>query len=170
MHTELYPNKTAAVYHDGATAEAAAMALEAAGLENVSVLRLAPGDSTVDQAIEPETGATRNTVTRDTMTGGAAGTAAGAAAAGTLAVTAPALLVRAPVVAPLIILGYGAAIGATAGAVRGLRLRETVLAGLVRDALDAGYYVIIVHAANDEAQRRAQAVIDDTVTEQTAHT
>jgi hypothetical protein len=97
MHTELYPNKTAAVYPDGDTAEAAAMAVDAADLENVSVLRLAPGDSTVEQAIEPETGATRNTVARDTLSGGAAGTAAGVAAAGTLAVTAPALFVSAPV-------------------------------------------------------------------------
>jgi hypothetical protein len=75
MHTELYPDKIAAVYPDGPAAEAAAMALEAADLANVSVARLAPGDSTVDQAIEPETRATRNTVTRDTLTGGAAGAA-----------------------------------------------------------------------------------------------
>ncbi len=170
MQTELYPNKIAAVYPDGPAAEAAAMALEAADLDNVSVLRLAPGDSLVDRTIEPETGAIRNTVIRDTISGGTAGTAAGAATAGALAVTAPALFVSAPVVAPLVILGYGALIGATAGAVRGLRLRETVLAGVVRDALEAGYYVIVVHAANAEAQRRAQAVVDDTVTEQTAQT
>ena len=170
MHTEQYPNKIAAVYPDGAAAEAAAMALEAARLNNTAVLRLAPGDSFVDRRIEPETGAIRDTVIRDTISGGAAGTAAGAATAGALAATTPALFVSAPVVAPLVILGYGALIGATAGAVRGLRLRETVLAGVVRDALDAGYYVIVVYAANAEAQRRAQAVVNDTVPEQTAQT
>jgi hypothetical protein len=42
------------------------------------------------------------------------------------------------VVGPPIILGYGALIGSTAGAIRGLRLRENLLADLVKDALKAG--------------------------------
>jgi len=169
MHTERYPHKVAAVYQDGAAAEAAAMALEAANLERVSVVRLAPGDSAVDLAIEPETVGARGTLVKDTAVGAAAGAAAGAVTGGAAALATPALFISAPVVGPLVVLGYGAMIGSAAGAIRGLRLRETVLASLVKDALNAGYHCIIVHAADEQAQRRAQSVVDATVTEVTAH-
>lgn len=75
----------------------------------------------------------------------------------------------APVVGPLVVLGYGAIIGAIPGAIRRLKLRKTMLATLVKDALNAGYYVVIVHAANAAAERRAQTVIDETMAEETAH-
>ena len=129
---------------------------------------LEPGDSDADRALEPDPAETRDTVTSDAVTGGAAGTLAGAAAAGAAAVVAPTLFVSAPVVGALVVLGYGAMIGGAAGAIHGLRLREGVLAGLVQDALKAGYYVVLVHAANDEAQRRAQGIVDETITEKTA--
>jgi hypothetical protein len=170
MQTEHYPHKIAAVYHDGTAAEAAAMALDAANLDDVSVVQLAPGDSAVDLAIEPETRSTRDTLVKDTAAGAAAGTAAGAVAGGAAALATPALFLSAPVVGPLIVLGYGAMIGSAAGAIRGLKMRENMLASLVKDALDAGYYCIIVHAANEDAEQRAREVIDATVTEETAHT
>ncbi|MGD2138627.1 MAG: hypothetical protein PVF08_10250 [Gammaproteobacteria bacterium] len=170
MQTENYPHKVVAVYKDGATAEAAAMALDAADLDDVTIVRLAPGDSAVDLAIEPETRGTRDTLVKDTVAGAAGGTAAGAVAGGAAALATPALFLSAPVVGPLIVLGYGAMIGSAAGAIRGLRMRETVLASLVKDALDAGCYCLIVHAANKEAEHRAREVVDATVTEETAQT
>lgn len=168
MRTELYPHKIAAVYPHGGAAEAAVMELNTANLDNVQVVLLAPGAGEAELAIEPDPTATRDTVTRDAVTGAAAGTLAGAAAAGAAAVVAPTLFVSAPVVGSLIVLGYGAVIGGTAGAIHGLRLREGVLAGLVKDALKAGYYVVLVHAADDEAQRRAREIVDETVTENMA--
>ena len=170
MQTEHYPHKIAAVYQDNTAAEAAAMALDAADLGDVTIVRLAPGDSAVDLAIEPETRGTRGTLVKDTLAGAAVGTAAGAVAGGAAALATPALFLSAPVVGPLVVLGYGAMIGSAAGAIRGLRMRENLLASLVKDALDAGYHCIIVHAANEEAEHRAQEVIDATVTEETART
>ncbi|MGD2055721.1 MAG: hypothetical protein PVJ15_02865 [Gammaproteobacteria bacterium] len=169
---ERYPHKVAAVYPDAATTESALLALGTAGLKNVVTIHLEPDMDTgdVDLAIEPEREQTRNAVARDTIAGGAAGTVAGAVAAGAASVVAPTLFVSAPVVGSLIVLGYGAMIGGMTGAIRGLKLRENVLAGLVKDALRAGCHVVIVHAAKEAAWEQIQAVIEATMTEETAHT
>ncbi len=163
-----YAHKVVAIYPDTAAAEAALMALGDARLGDTEVVQLMPGATNIDRAIQPEPDTSRDTMKRETVTGGAAGTATGALIAGVTEVLAPALFVSAPVVGPLIVLGYGALIGGIAGAVRGLRLREDVLKGLVRNALKAGYPVVIIHAASDEAQRKAKAVVGNTLAEQTA--
>ncbi len=170
MQRERYPHKVAAVYPDADAAEAATAALDGAAPGDVRIVRLAPGARDIDLAVEPEPDGTRDTVVGDVFAGSAAGTAAGAVVAGTATVVTPALFVSAPVLGPLIVLGYGTMIGSLAGAIRGLKVRETLLAGIVKDALKAGCHVVIVHAASDEARQRAQAVIDRTMTEQTAHT
>lgn len=59
-------------------------------------------------------------------------------------------------------------IGGAAGAIHGLKVREGVLCGLVQDALKAGYYVVLAHAANDGAQHRAEEIVGETGTEKTA--
>jgi hypothetical protein len=167
MKSETYPYKVAAVYPDDVSTEAAIDALSSARLGDVEIVRLAPGSSEVDLAIEPEREETRNTVVQDTVTGSLAGTAAGAVLTGAATLGAPALFVSAPLVGPLVVLGYGAMIGGTIGAIRGLKLRENMLSGLVKDSLKAGYHVVIVHAANEEAQTRVQDVISKTMAEET---
>lgn len=170
MKSELYSHKIAAVYPDAATAEAATFRLHAAKLGNSRIVRLEPNSGDADLGVEPEIDETRNTLTKDAAKGGVAGTAAGAVVAGAVSVLAPTLFISAPVVGPLIVLGYGAMIGSTAGAIRGLKLRENMLAGLVKDALKDGYHVVVVHARTEEQQHRAETVINDTLVEEIAHT
>lgn len=170
MKSERYPYKVAAVYPNNAATEAAVHALNLTDLGDIEVARLEPGSSEIDVAIEPERAETRDTVVKDTVAGGIAGTAAGAGLTGAAALGAPALFVSAPVVGPLIVLGYGAMIGGTVGAIRGLKLRENMLSGLVKDALKAGCHVIVVHAASEDAQRRVQDVVNTTMAEDTAYT
>lgn len=168
LETEHYPHKIAAVYPDDAAAQQAVQVLQDAGLDDIKITTLAPDDEGVSPAIEPETKETRNKVVLDTLFGTATGGAAGAVTAGAVAVVAPSLFVSAPIVAPLMVLGYGAMIGGTAGAILGLKPREGMLAGLVRDSVKAGYHVVIVHAASHESRERAEAVIGETMTEKTA--
>lgn len=169
MKHTTYPHKVAAVYPDSDTADAAVQTFGLLQLGGIKVTHLSPGTTReIDLAIEPEVEQTRDTMIGDTFIGGAAGTATGAAVAGATAVLAPALFVSSPLIGPLIVLGYGAMIGSAAGAIRGLRLRETLLAGLVKDALKAGFHVVLVHAEDADAQRRAQTVIDETMVEETA--
>ena len=170
MTHEHYPHKVTAVYLDDVAAKDAVRALNGADLGDVKVLQLTPDTRNIDSAVEPETEATRDTLTRDTLAGGATGTAAGAVVSGVTAVVAPTLFVAAPITGPLIVLGYGAMLGGIAGAIRGIKPSESELAALVKDALNAGYYVVMVHAANDEARQKAEAVINDTLAEETAHT
>ena len=168
MNTEHYPYKVAAVYPDSAAAEAAVHDLNIANLGDVEVVQLEPGTNQADQAIEPEGEQTRDTVVNDTVTGSAVGTAAGAVVTGAAALGTPALFISAPVVGPLMLLGYGAMIGGTVGAIRGLKLRENMLSGLVKDALKEGYHVVIIHAASEQEQQRVQDVINTTMPEDTA--
>jgi hypothetical protein len=170
MNSERYPYKVAAVYPDSAAADAAVHDLNIDNLGDVEVVRLEPGTNQVDLAIEPEREQTRDTVINDTVTGSAVGTAAGAVLTGAAALGTPALFVSAPVVGPLMLLGYGAMIGGTVGAIRGLKLHENMLSGLVKDALKEGYHVVIIHAASEEGQQRVQDVISTTMPEDTAHT
>lgn len=168
MKTEAYPHKTAAVYPDEETSADAVRALRAAAIENIDITTLRPGKADVSPAIEPEMEETRNRAILDTLYGTATGGAAAAVTAGAIAVAIPALFVSASVVAPLIVLGYGAVIGGTAGAILGIKPREGMLAGMVRDALKAGFYVVIVHAADHEAQHQAEAVISHTMADKSA--
>lgn len=170
MNSERYPYKVAAVYPDNAAAEAAILGLNIENLGDVEVVRLEPGTNQIDQAIEPEREQTRDTVVNDTVTGCVVGTAAGTVVTGAAALVAPALFVSAPVVGPLVVLGYGAMIGGTVGAIRGLKMYENMLSGLVKDALKEGYHVVVIHAASEEGQQRVQDVINTTMPENTAHT
>ena len=138
MVNEHYPNKVAAVYPDDRTAAAAVSALDAADLGEVRVIELSPDATGVERVI-------------------------GQATAGLAAATSPALYVSAPVAGSLIVLGYGAMIGWATGAIRGIRLRENLLAGLLKEALKGGYYVVLLLAANGEAKRHAEDVISATL-------
>jgi hypothetical protein len=143
VSSEHYPHKVAAVYPDEQTAQVAVKALGSAALTDVRVVELAPGDADVNQAITSGNGAA--------------------------SAEAPVLFVSAPVVAALIVLGYGAVIGKTAGAIYGLRLRERILAGLAKDSLKAGCHVVILHAASSAACRQAEAVIRESLPARPAH-
>lgn len=168
MKPEHFPHKLAAVYPDAQSAEAAMNAVTAAVTGDVRVIRIDPHSDNVDSAIEPEADAVRATVAREAVIGGVAGSAAGAATAGLAAAVVPALFISAPVVASLIVLGYGAVIGTTIGAVHGLRLHDNLFADLVKDALKAGYYVLVLNAANESARRQAENVLDATLPEHMA--
>jgi VIT1/CCC1 family predicted Fe2+/Mn2+ transporter len=171
VETEHYPHKAVAVYLDEETAQQAAQALRDAELGDARIDVLGPDSIDVDRAIEPEPGGARNRIIEDMLAGSAAGAVAGGALiAGGASVLAPALFVSSPIVGPLIVLGYGAMIGGTGGAILGLRAGEHRLAGLVKDALAEGFAAVIVHTADADAESRAAAVIAGTMAEKTAHT
>ena len=170
MKHEHFPHKVTAVYQDAATAAEACRKLEASVRGDIRVMQLSPDSDDIDLAIEPEPEAGRDTAARDALAGGAAGTAAGAVVSGTTAIIAPSLFVAAPVAATLITLGYGAMLGGVAGAIRGIRPREGELAALVKDALNNGCHVVMVHAADEASMQKAEAVIDETLAEETSHT
>jgi hypothetical protein len=170
MKREYYPYTVAAVYPNAAAAEAASQVLNDADLHDVRVFTLDTGSRAIDLAMEPQPLMTRrNTVGKNNFDA-RVGTAAGTNAMRVRAPASPALFVSAPVVGGLIVLGYGAVIGGAVGAIHGLRVRENLLVQLVKDTLKAGYHVIIIHAASEDAQRRVQDVLQTTMAEDSAFT
>lgn len=141
----------AAVYPDAATARAAVAALDLFAANPIEVLQLTPESSTgLTDATGPKN--VQDALFRDTGDGAAA-----------------TLFVSAPVVGPLIVLGYGAEIAGVAGAVRGLQMHRDLLAALVKDALAAGYFVVIVHTNGEDTQRQARDVINASMAEDTRY-
>lgn len=167
MQTEQYPHKIAAIYTDAARVDAAIRALWDAAVGDVRMTRLAPDSPDPGRGIEPEQAETRNRFIVDMLTGGGIGTAIGAVGAGAIAIGLPTLFVSAPVVGPLAVAGYGATLGATAGAIKAFKVKEGLLADMVKDSLARGFHVLVVHARDAEAQGRAEQVIEHTVTEDT---
>jgi hypothetical protein len=151
-----HPHKVAVVYPDYRSAAAALRTLSTAKLDDIMVTELTPDASDLDQTTGLRTGMARNTEPGETAT----------ATVSMRAAKIMTLFVSAPVVASLFVLGYGAIIGRTAESIRRLRLSENIIAGLVKDTLSAGYYVLILHAENDEARRNAEAVISATLPDQ----
>ena len=170
MRREYYPYKVAAVYPDAAAAEAASQVLKDADLHDVRVFMLDTGAHAFNLAIEPQSLITRRNGVGKTDFGATIAATAGTDVTRGAGPASPALFVSAPVVGPLIVLGYGAVIGGEVGVSHGLRLREKLLVQLVKDTLKAGYHVIIIHAASEDAQRRVQDVIQMTMVEETSST
>jgi hypothetical protein len=168
MKTERYPHKIAAIYSDAEHAEGAVRALRQAELDGVEITRLAPDSHAPGSAVEPEQAETRNRFIVDMLVGGGIGTAAGAAGAGAMAIALPSVFVSVPVVGPLVVAGYGAILGATAGALKAFKVKEGLLADMVKDSLDKGFHVLIVHSHDAGTHERAERIVGETFAEDTA--
>jgi len=167
VRTERYPHKIAAIYSDADHADAVADVVLSAARGDALVMRLDPESSDVDRGIEPEQRATRNHFIRDLLLGGGAGMAAGSVGAGAIAIGLPSLFVSVPVVGPLMVAGYGAMLGATAGGIKAFRLKEGLLADMVQDALERGFHVLVIHSRDLGTHDRVERIVGDTLAEVT---
>lgn len=155
MRNLQYPYKAAALYGDAASAEAAIRMLRHPGLGGAKILQLGPGAYASDSANDSEA---------DEPHGAVSGVAfPGAMEADGVTALTSSLFVSVPVVAPLIILGYGSLVGGSAGPVCGTRLGERLLTGVVRDVIKAGCYAVLVHSVDEAMHGRAQALIGKTM-------
>lgn len=168
MNTEHYIHKIAAIYPDVHSAESALEALRQENLDDVKITHLHAGGIDAQRAVEPEQAATRDRFILDILAGTGAGAAAGAVGAGAIGLALPALFVSVPVVGPLMVAGYGAMIGGTVGAVKGIRVKEGLLASVVQDAIKRDFHVVVVHCADKDTCDRAGALVRDTLPEETA--
>lgn len=172
MQSYEFKHELAGIYADKEAAEKAHEALIGAGFDASDIRLIPPAKVTEDEDavsrdIEPESGGTRDQILKDTAVGTAVGGGVGAVGAGAIGLMAPMLFAAAPVVAPLIVMGYGAAIGGMGGAITGLHIEKTRLASIVQDALKGGFFVVLVHARDEAAYRKARDVMETTVVEQT---
>lgn len=104
-------------------------------------------------------------VTRDALLGGVIGGALGAGAIGAVAALAPTVFAATPLLGPLMALGYGAAIGSTAGAVTALRLDPSEFSQLLDDAQRHGYSAVLVRIKSKQEQEIAERIFRETTPE-----
>lgn len=110
-------------------------------------------------------------VLQDVLVDGAIGTAVGTGigvlGSVALAATSVTLFIASPLVAPLMLIGWGASIGgligAAAGATTGPGNKEGWLADLVSDAIASGQVVLVVETRSERETADASEVIKDSV-------
>jgi hypothetical protein len=119
---------------------------------------------------QPAPDADSNNTLKDLLVDGAVGTAVGAGlgALGELALVAAnvTLFVASPLLAPLVMLGWGASLGALVGATAGAvstTKKEGKLADLVGDAILSGQVVLVATTRTKEETRTAVDIIEEAV-------
>lgn len=105
----------------------------------------------------------------DGAIGTAVGTGIGALAQLALVAGSVSLFVASPLIAPLVMLGWGASlgafVGAAAGAATGVEHKDGWLSDLIRDAVASGQVVLVVQTRTAEETAIAREVVGDAVGE-----
>jgi hypothetical protein len=95
-----------------------------------------------------------DTALKDMLVDGAIGRAVGVGlgALAEVAIVAAnvSLFIASPLLAPLVMLGWGAAVGGTVGAMVGAEKNEAPLSALIRDAVSNGQVVLVANTETDQ--------------------
>ena len=105
----------------------------------------------------------------DGAIGAAVGTGVGALAQVALVAGSVSLFVASPLIAPLVMLGWGASLGGIIGAAAGANVdvkhKEGWLSDLIRDAITSGQVVLVVETRTEQETASAREVIEASVGE-----
>lgn len=155
------------IYASEAEAETARSQLIERGLPRAqtNVVQAAPTDS--GKVMQDDV--VLKDVLVDGTVGAAVGTALGAAGQVALVAANVSLFVASPILAPLAMLGWGAALGGVAGAAFGAEKTKVVKDGkfsdLVMDAIRSGHVVLVVYPHTSEEAILAREVLAESVVE-----
>lgn len=152
-------HKVAGIYATRDEALAARTSLIERGFSAEQITLVSPEDAHTDEKIEPEGDGVAKHVIKDALIGGVIGGGVGGATAAAMAAASITLFVASPILAPLTIMGWGAAVGAFAGAGKGISMEQDQFAAMVKDVANDGKYVVIVQAHSDEESSRARDLI-----------
>ena len=101
----------------------------------------------------------------DTAVGTAIGTGLGALGEVALIAANVSLFVASPLLAPLVMMGWGAAVGGTIGGAIGAANTERPFTELVRDAIENGQIVLVVETHSEEESALARGVVEVSIKE-----
>jgi hypothetical protein len=115
-----------------------------------------------EQMVKPDSDEVRNDILVDSAIGTAIGAGAGAIGEALLASANISLFIASPIISTLMMIGWGASAGAIVGVAAGAgdETRKD-FERLVKDAVDNGYYVLIVKAMNEAQTKTARQLIGD---------
>lgn len=160
-----YIHKVAGIYSNKSTAENTRALLIERGFQPDQTDILLPTESAGDEKIEPEGNEVLQEVVKDGAIGTVVGGGVGALGVAALAAANISLFLASPLLGPLTIIGWGASVGAIAGASVGAGVKEGRFADLVKGALNSGHMVLIVHATTEAQTEIAKELIKNTVSE-----
>lgn len=161
-------HRVVGVYDTYAEAQSAHAQLLAHGLSADQLKTLRPGLAGAEGQADSDD--VLKELARDGAIGTAVGTLAGAA--GTVAIAAAnlSLFIASPVLATLVMLGWGASLGGVVGAVVGAQTRTGDVSDLVKDALASGHVVLVAHAQSEAQTARTREIIGSSMVEASAAT
>jgi hypothetical protein len=150
-------------------AENALSRLVEQGLPHERLRLFATDPAASDTAPKESSNAVLKDVLVDATIGTAVGTGVGALGSVALAAASVSLFVASPLVAPLMLLGWGASvgglIGAAAGATPGAGDKEGWLSDLVGDAISSGQVVLVAETRTEQETAIAREVIRASVSD-----
>lgn len=159
---EKYTHKFSALYHDEKLARQALQQLKDHDFSDNQLRLISPDDPEAGAQLEPEGNEIPKEIIRDTLVG--AGIGGGVGIAGTAVLAAETLLFATnPILGTLMAIGYGATIGGIAGAIKGLKVKETVFVGIVEQALQEGSWALVVHTQDQDQEKVARQILGETV-------
>jgi hypothetical protein len=167
---EPYRHHVAGFFARPAEAENALSGLIARGLRHDRLLLLKAGTPPADAAPLTDSQRVRDDMLSDGAIGAAVGTGIGALAELALVAANVSLFIASPLVAPLVMLGWGASlggfIGATAGAGSDAGTKDGKFAALIHDGVASGQTILVAetHSAEETAftEQVMQAAAGDT--------
>lgn len=156
-----HPHQVCGFFSGREDAQSALATLVDRGLAR-EALRIIPGDP-----VFPDTESSSDKALKDILVDGAIGTAVGSGL-GVLAEVAlvagnVSLFLASPLLAPLVMLGWGAGIGGIVGASIGAEKKDRSLSQLIRDAVSTGQVVLVARTHTADETTTAQQVMRDAV-------
>ena len=164
-----YRHHVSGFFAHRAEAESALSSLVARGLSRAQLQLFEAESGPAVAEIKGENNEVLTNVLVDGAIGTAVGTGIGALAQLALVAGSVSLFVASPLIAPLVMLGWGASlgafVGAAAGATTGVEHKDGWLSDLVRDAVASGQVVLVAQTRTMEETETAREVIEAAVGE-----
>ncbi|MBK7648265.1 MAG: hypothetical protein IPJ12_14160 [Betaproteobacteria bacterium] len=164
-----YRHHVSGFFAHRAEAESALSSLVARGLPRAQLQLFEAESGPAVAEIKGENNEVLTNVLVDGAIGTAVGTGIGALAQLALVAGSVSLFVASPLIAPLVMLGWGASlgafVGAAAGATTGVEHKDGWLSDLVRDAVASGQVVLVAQTRTMEETETAREVIEAAVGE-----
>jgi hypothetical protein len=160
----IYPTRTEA---EGARGRLVARGLDADKVKIFSTVREAAADrgSSDGSDIDADSDDVLKEVLRDGAIGTVVGTAVGAHGTAAIVAANVSLFIASPLLGPLSMLGWGAALGGIVGAVKGAQNAKGDVADLVRHALADGNVVLVAHTESEDQTDIARTIIGASMVE-----
>lgn len=163
-----YPHYVTGFFAHRDDAERTLSVLIEQGLSREQINIYSPTASSPEQ--EEKSDSVLQNILVDGAVGTAVGTGVGALGSVALAASSVTLFIASPVVAPLMLVGWGASIGGLIGASVGAEesednKKEGWLADLIGDAIANGHVALVVETQNEEETLKARKIVQASVDE-----